>query len=108
MIAMARRRSITMAAAVRVVGIVGITTTSGTNKRRMESVGTWSVSVDRRLVSRLGSTDWLWLYDVATGPWCTWKVTGSIRLDWWNWGHRNYGICRSVWDNRRHAGRHIW
>jgi hypothetical protein len=50
MITMARGRSITMAAAVRVVGVVGITTTSGTNKRRMECVGTWSVSVGRRRV----------------------------------------------------------
>jgi hypothetical protein len=50
MAAMASGKSITMSAAVRVVGIVGITTASGTNMRRMECAGTWSVSVGRRRV----------------------------------------------------------
>jgi hypothetical protein len=57
MIAMAIGRSITMAALVRVVGVVGITATSGSNKRRMECVGTWSVPMGRRHVSREGTTD---------------------------------------------------
>jgi hypothetical protein len=55
MTTMASGKSITMAAAVRVVGIIGVTTTSGTNRRRMECAGTWSVSVGRRRVPQWGT-----------------------------------------------------
>jgi hypothetical protein len=50
MTTMASGKSITMTAVVRAVGVVGITTTSGTNRRRMECAGVWSVLVGRRRV----------------------------------------------------------
>jgi hypothetical protein len=50
MITMASGKSITMTDVVRVVGVVGITTTSGTNRRCMECAGMWSVLVGRRRV----------------------------------------------------------
>jgi hypothetical protein len=78
---------VTTTAAVRVVGIVGITTTSGTNVRRMECVGTWSVWVSRRRVPQRSmgrglahGTQQLGLHKVAKRPWCTRKTAGSVRL----------------------------
>jgi hypothetical protein len=87
MITMAGGRSITMAAAVRVVGVVGITTTSGTSNRRVECVRTWGVPVGRRRVPQwcamcvlTHGTQRLGLRKVAKGPWCTRKAAGSGRL----------------------------
>jgi hypothetical protein len=47
-----------MGTPVGAIGVVGITTTSSSNKRHMECVGTWSVLVGRRRVSRGGTMDW--------------------------------------------------